>query len=115
VEKFYDEYLSLSDEDRVTFTPHYVTWPCHTCKVAGWVQPVKDCLSGGRYCATDPGSFFLNTHHFTNIDGVGKLTGSDIVIESLRQICIFQGDILDWWKYMIAFNEYCIKEKEFNT
>jgi hypothetical protein len=35
VERFYDEYLTLNDE-RVSFTPHYVTWFCHTCKVAGW-------------------------------------------------------------------------------
>jgi len=48
-----------------------VTWVCHTCQVADFTQQEEDCLSNGRYCATDP-------------DGLGPLQGKSIVLETLR-------------------------------
>ena len=86
-------------KDYVQFTPHYVTWFCHACKVSdpSFSTTMKDCLSGGRYCATDP-------------DGLGELTGNNIVIESLREKCIFEADSDLWWTYMEAFNRICIED-----
>jgi hypothetical protein len=40
-------------------TPHYYLWSCLSCKSANFTESAPvDCLSGGRYCAPDPGIIF---------------------------------------------------------
>ncbi|CAG9329323.1 unnamed protein product [Blepharisma stoltei] len=87
------------DENMITLTPHYVLWYCSTCKVKNWLEGHPDCVSGGRYCAPDP-------------DYDGPRTGREIVLEDLRQLCIYQlaeekHNQKLWWNYIKAFNETC--------
>ena len=42
------------------------------------------------------------------IDGVGPLTGADVLLEDLRQICIFKEYSSDhWWEYIANFPDDC--------
>ena len=42
------------------------------------------------------------------IDGVGPLTGADVLLEDLRQICIFKKYSSDhWWEYIANFPDDC--------
>ena len=43
------------------FTPHYITWYNYWSKVNDnfTKEATDECISGGRYCAPDPGSLFL--------------------------------------------------------
>lgn len=58
-------------KENVDFNPRYVQSECEACKKLNWSISNDDCLSGGRYCATDP-------------DGTGPLLGRDVVFEDLR-------------------------------
>jgi len=42
-------------QDSIDFEPHYVTWYCAPCQQKNFEIANDDCLSGGRYCAPDPG------------------------------------------------------------
>jgi len=85
--------------DSFVFTPHYVTWTCATCKLQSYTKTDNpDCISGGRYCNPDP-------------DDSGPLTGKDIVLEDLRQMCIWRISQTLWWQYVIAFEKKCKDEK----
>jgi hypothetical protein len=89
---------SFSKEIAV-FTPHYVLFYCYSCKTAGYTREEPDCLGGGRYCAPDP-------------DQSGPLTGRDIVLEDLRQLCVYQLTEIDknyktWFNYIRHFNDTC--------
>lgn len=59
--------------DNVLMTPRFVFWECDDCDDEFQNQ---HCFGGGNYCATDSG----NT----------KLTGQEIVLEDLRQMCIYK-------------------------
>ena len=77
--------------------PHYVLWYCIECMDKGYVEEHKDCVSAGRYCAPDP-------------DADGPRTGREIVIEDLRQICVFKyaeqkKKYSIWWDYVAAYGE----------
>ena len=88
--------------DKVTvFTPHYVLWYCSECRKGGYKKDNLDCVSSGRYCAPDP-------------DGVGPLTGKHVVLEDLRQICVYQKAKAKWWDYIEVMNATCPTEK-FNS
>jgi hypothetical protein len=45
-----------------------------------------DCISGGRYCANDP-------------DDNGPLTGRDVILEGLRQMCM-KGNMNKYFSYI---------------
>jgi len=37
-------------------TPHYYLWYCSECRLINFeTDAPDDCVSGGRYCAPDPG------------------------------------------------------------
>lgn len=87
-----EEGVELS-KDIVEFTPHYVLWQCYGCT---FNKAEDNCISGGRYCAPDP-------------DDRGPLTGRDILLEDLRQICIYKkytkGDTYSTWTdYIINYS-----------
>jgi hypothetical protein len=50
---------------------------CSYCSKNDYKTVIDECVSGGRYCAPDP-------------DSSGPLIGRDVVMEDLRQICIFE-------------------------
>lgn len=79
------------------FTPHFFVWNCGFCEENNYVNVQTECISGGRYCSYDP-------------DGVGKIEGRDVVMEDLRQLCVFQvykGSFKIWMKYIESFFETC--------
>lgn len=73
----FDAFADQFTKEELSFSPHYSTITCWHCATDNFSKDVADCLSGGRYCALDP-------------DGAGPLTGRDVLMEDLRQICIFQ-------------------------
>ena len=51
--RFYHELLG----DRVTIQPNYILWYSPSGKLTQWKsEENKNCFSGGRYCAPDPGT-----------------------------------------------------------
>jgi len=84
----------------LNFRPHFVLWYCTECLLNGYNESNEDCLSGGRYCAPDP-------------DGSGALTGRDVVLEDLRQLCLLSSFANSefkypyWFQYMAKYNSTC--------
>jgi len=101
VYKFLREIRSFVAESKKSFdfTPHYVTWYCNYCKDSDYNTDDVDCLSGGRYCSPDP-------------DFEGPLSGSNVVFEDLRQICIWKNYPEKWWDYVDAFGHKCVNHKD---
>jgi hypothetical protein len=58
---------------QVNFEPKFVTWACPHCDSDA---KRTNCVSDGKYCAMQ---------HDANVD----MDGSDVVIENLRQHCIY--------------------------
>lgn len=86
-------------KELIRFHPRHVFWYCTECYTKNdYSAPVEHCLSGGRYCSTDP-------------DGEGPLDGRAIVYEDLRQSCVAkvtkdQG-LGTWFKYVSAVTANC--------
>lgn len=98
----FSKYAVNFKEDETLMIPHYVLWYNTVSKDSNYTIPHPDCLSGGRYCTPDP-------------DYDGPRSGRDILLEDLRQICIYQiarsqKEHQIWWKYVQAFNETCKNE-----
>lgn len=74
------------------FQPHIYTY-----NYSGEQYNETNCVSEGKYCATDP-------------DNKGELDGRDVLLESLRQICIYKIKIDSYFDYMDLFNQSCITE-----
>ena len=77
------------------FRPRYVFWECTSCDKT-YLE--NDCFGGGKYCAVES----------TN----AKLKGRDIVLEDLRQLCIWENlsstnQTQDWWSYMSHVHKTC--------
>ena len=95
VREFEPYYGRISDKSK--FVPHYNIWVCEVCARNNFTLDTPDnCISGGRYCCIDP-------------DGRGPATGAQVVLEDLRQICIYRTHPDLWWKYMIKFDIECIE------
>jgi len=91
--------------DRAYFTPHMYIYDGvkSGCQGRdGENQCYNLCTNNGRYCATDPDN---------NLDE--GISGADVVIESLRRICIWKhygetdGIGMKWWEYVTEFLERC--------
>ena len=94
----------LFDDESAKMTPNYVLWYCGTCSPE-YTTDHPDCVSGGRYCAPDP-------------DYWGPRTGREIVMEDLRQLCIYkqtrdEEDENIWWDYVEVFSKSCV-DRDFN-
>jgi hypothetical protein len=59
--------------DKVLMTPHYVFWRCTFCE-EDYLK--NDCFGGGKYCAVEPSN--------------ERFKGRDIIMEDLRQKCIYE-------------------------
>ena len=90
--------------DLVKFVPHALVWYCRPCAEKNFVNTTTDvnCVSSGRHCSPDP-------------DGAGPLTGSAILIENLRQLCVYEKSENAWWDYFIAFNRSCVGTKDLES
>ncbi|KAK7308798.1 hypothetical protein RJT34_05042 [Clitoria ternatea] len=90
------------------FTPNYITWYCPQAFKQS-KQCKSQCINHGRYCAPDPEQDFS-----TGYDG------KDVVIENLRQLCVFitvkaAKKPWVWWDYVTDFQIRCpMKEKKYN-
>jgi hypothetical protein len=77
--------------DKVLMTPRYVYWKCMKCDNK---LLAKDCFASGKYCAMESN------------DDTFKLGGRMIMMENLRQKCIYykyynQTETRHmWWEYM---------------
>lgn len=86
--------------ENTLFTPHFGVWYSVDRKIEGFKTKHKDCLGAGRYCSFDP-------------DSNGSLTGADVVLEELRQICINSQYQVDekyknlWWDYVEQYGKKC--------
>jgi len=85
--------------EKVLFTPHFVFWRCTFCD---WELLEHDCFAGGKYCAIDADNDYLE--------------GRDIIIEDLRQKCLYQETYKEvatrykWWAYMKQVHKNCYAE-----
>ncbi|CAO2824196.1 unnamed protein product [Amaranthus hypochondriacus] len=82
------------------FTPHYITWYCPEAFLLSR-QCKSQCINRGRYCAPDPEQDF----------GKG-FEGKDVVIENLRQLCVYQvaksqNRSWVWWDFVSDFHIRC--------
>ncbi|KAM5549586.1 hypothetical protein ABKV19_000821 [Rosa sericea] len=90
------------------FTPHYITWYCPRAFTLS-KQCKSQCINHGRYCAPDPEQDFSTGYE-----------GKDVVIENLRQLCVFKvanetQKPWVWWDYVTDFQIRCpMKEKKYN-
>ncbi|KAF8377638.1 hypothetical protein HHK36_031020 [Tetracentron sinense] len=90
------------------FTPHYITWYCPQAFTVS-KQCKSQCINHGRYCAPDPEQDFSQGYE-----------GKDVVIENLRQLCVFRVANETkrpwvWWDYVTDFQIRCpMKEKKYN-
>ncbi|XP_039035173.1 vacuolar-sorting receptor 3-like [Hibiscus syriacus] len=90
------------------FTPHYITWYCPQAFTLS-LQCKSQCINYGRYCAPDPEQDFTTGYE-----------GKDVVIENLRQLCVFRvangtGKPWMWWDYVTDFKIRCpMKAKRYN-
>ncbi|KAA3482465.1 vacuolar-sorting receptor 3-like [Gossypium australe] len=90
------------------FTPHYITWYCPQAFLLSR-QCKSQCINYGRYCAPDPEQDFSSGYE-----------GKDVVIENLRQLCVFKvanetNKPWLWWDYVTDFQIRCpMKEKKYN-
>ncbi|KAI3843931.1 hypothetical protein MKX03_011594 [Papaver bracteatum] len=90
------------------FTPHYPIWYCPIAFTLT-KQRKSQCINQGRYCAPDPNQDFSKGYD-----------GKDVVIENLRQLCLFKvangsGTPWVWWDYVTEFGNRCsMKEQKFN-
>ncbi|OAY79951.1 Vacuolar-sorting receptor 1 [Ananas comosus] len=97
----------LEKKGYTQFTPHYITWYCPEAFILS-KQCKLQCINHGRYCAPDPEQDFS-----TGYDG------RDVVIQNLRQICLFKvanesGKPWLWWDYVTDFAIRCpMKEKKY--
>jgi len=76
-------------KDRIMFEPHIVTF---TSKSQEFIS--KNCVSNGAYCAFDP----------SHSSGA---TGRDVVLESIRQKCIYKMSVPDYFAYARIFFSKC--------
>ena len=85
-------------KDHAKFEAHYLFWNCEICASNNYqlIDVPDNCVSGGRYCCSDP-------------DGEGVASGRDIVLEDLRQICLFNENVETFFDYIDIFDLKCVE------
>jgi hypothetical protein len=93
----------------LTFTPRYYIFDGHALRCDKKYDCGTQCISNGLYCGRDP-------------DGDMKtgVSGKDVVMENLRQICIWSTlnakvkkpgieriELMKWWCYVNDFSDQC--------
>jgi len=77
-------------KDKILFEPSIVTFKSKSEEFKN-----TNCISDGKYCAFDP-------------DNEGPITGRDVILESLRQKCVYKIGISQYFSYMQLFYAYCM-------
>jgi hypothetical protein len=79
---FLDDFRNVDSKlgDTVLFTPHIVTWSCLKCEKE---FTNKHCLAGGKYCAMSNKGMKEDAQH-------NSLSGRDILMEDLREMCLYK-------------------------
>ena len=74
------KYVRQADrsERGIDFEPKFVHWSCPQCDSDFKRQ---NCLSDGKYCAMN---------HDSNSDEIETQDGKDVVMENLRQLCVYK-------------------------
>jgi hypothetical protein len=121
--RFLNDFFVIAQSlgDRAYFTPHVVLQdgPHFHCEAVQNKCSHLLCTNGGRYCAIPPHSFLASSSssNYNNHDDDGgeelRISGVDVVTESLREICIWIhygrvdgiGEI--WWNYIREFTTQC--------
>eukprot|EP00587_Corethron_hystrix_P005619 CAMPEP_0113303942 /NCGR_PEP_ID=MMETSP0010_2-20120614/4141_1 /TAXON_ID=216773 ORGANISM="Corethron hystrix, Strain 308" /NCGR_SAMPLE_ID=MMETSP0010_2 /ASSEMBLY_ACC=CAM_ASM_000155 /LENGTH=472 /DNA_ID=CAMNT_0000158009 /DNA_START=1222 /DNA_END=2641 /DNA_ORIENTATION=+ /assembly_acc=CAM_ASM_000155 len=106
---FGDAALRLGDS--AVFTPHFFVYDgiLNRCHGSNGNACSTMCTNAGRYCAADPDN-----------DLYKGISGSDVVRESLRRICIWKYYGKDkfgekWWSYTTEFMERCDSPSYFSN
>mmetsp|Transcript_19009 Transcript_19009/g.26326 ORF Transcript_19009/g.26326 Transcript_19009/m.26326 type:complete len:693 (-) Transcript_19009:189-2267(-) len=109
IKDFADYGQALEQGGYTRFRPHYLTYHCLP-EYIGSDECNAQCLTKGKYCASDPD------------DDLEKgYTGRDVVLENLRQLCVYQeanasGTPWLWWDYVSHFSSRCKMDQVlFNT
>ena len=77
-------------KDKIIFEPSIVTFTTKSEEFKA-----LNCISDGLYCAFDP-------------DNEGPITGRHVILEALRQKCVYKAGIADYFDYMQLFYAYCL-------
>jgi len=111
---FKQDFMAITEKlgSRASFEPHYMIFDGNQADCTNSNLCGNLCTNNGRYCCSDPDG-----------DRSQGLSGSDVVRESLRQLCIWQnyggnsakqsdvGVGLAWWRYINLFPEQCGYDK----
>jgi hypothetical protein len=86
--------LDKKFDESVLMTPHFKFWRCKDC--SGFME--TQCFGKGKYCG----------HDIRN----NKLNGRDVILEELRQMCIYKSSYGDnarniWWDYIKEYHSLC--------
>lgn len=96
----------------VHFTPRYLTVECEICP-----DDIKktNCVSDGKYCLVAPPNY-----HQVNIM-INNLSDADLLIENIREKCIFKlveekhkENMHDFFKYLDSVHEDCLSQGKFS-
>ena len=87
----FEEYHEKFDEKLVTIKPRFVIWTCPGSCDAN--MKAESCFSNGKYCAFEHSNL--------------RLKGRDILLEDLREKCIYENDANQWWAYMRRVHQLC--------
>ena len=78
-------------KDRILFEPHIVTFASKSPEFSA-----HNCVSGGAYCAFEP-------------HAESSASGRDVLLEGLRQKCVYKASVPEYFTYMDAFFKDCAK------
>jgi len=88
--------LLLQFGNLIKFQPHFVLYQSRTAQLDGFTKSNDACILNGRYC--DPEAI------------EDEIKGYHIVIEDLRQLCLYQVNPEAWWNYVEYFVANCLNK-----
>lgn len=93
LDKFGKVIGNLLKDKNFLFQPRHVTWKCYFCQIFSFLYHSKECISSGKYCANNPKE--------------GPNKGMDLVMEDVRQICLFKIHPNMFFGYLENYRESC--------
>lgn len=82
----------------MSFEPHIAVYLDPKAQQYNFSNISPKCLSGGRYCTTEPEG-----------GNKGGYVGQDGVWQDLITLCVWKLYPTSWFDFMINFNEICLK------
>lgn len=106
----------FANSEQIKFVPNYVT-VTHPEYNANSFNPKltenNNCICGGRYCSYG--------HNFFGDSFLNTINSQDVIIESVRQKCVFNLSYSKYnshsfyWNYMTSFSESCLNGNKFGV